>query len=272
MRQIIAIASDLQCGGTTAICPPKVELDDGGIYQASKLQKSVYKFWVDIWKDVKEVAGDDEILFVFVGEPGDGNHHRTPQIWTQRITEQAGAALTCLNIPSQLANKVYCLRGTPAHSDMTFDIDDIVAKELGAHKLKAHYTLELEVQGIKFFFKHKGPPPGTKEHTFADGIRRELRDQFYKSIRRGKKPPQYYVWAHYHQKTYATYDVEYKGEDMTLHGYIVPGWQLSTAYISSLIKGEEIIQIGILYFVVEDGVITHHWIVDTRDVTERVKA
>ena len=52
----------------------------------------------------------------------------------------------------------------------------------------------------------------------------------------------------------------------------VPGWQLSTAYISRLKKGEEIMQIGLLYFVIEDGKVEHHWIVDTRDVTERVKA
>lgn len=272
MRQILAVASDLQCGGTTAICPPRVELDDGGYYQASKLQKAVFNYWKKSWKEIKNIAGDDEIIFVFNGEPGDGNHHQTPQIWTTRISEQKDAALTCLGIPSQMASSVYCLRGTPVHSDRTFDIDDIVAQELGAYKLKAHYTLDMEIQGAKFFFKHKGPAPGTKDHTFADGIRRELRDQFYKSIKRGRKPNQYFVWAHYHQKAYATYDVEYRGEDLTLHGYIVPGWQLSTAYISGLIKGEEVMQVGILYFVIEDGKVTHHWIVDERDVTERVKA
>jgi len=270
MRQILAVANDLQCGGTTSICPPRVELDDGGIYQSSKLQKSVFNFWKRAWKKISEIAGDDEIIFVMNGEPGDGDHHETYQLWSKRLFDQANAAITCLNIPSQMASKVYCIRGTPVHSDNKFDIDDIVARELGAHKLRSHFSVELTIQGHRFFFTHQGPNPGYRDHTWGDGIRRELRDQFYRSIRAGRTPPDYFIWGHFHQKAYAPFNVEYKKKDLTMHGYIVPGWQLSTAYISRLKKGEEIMQIGLLYFIIEDGKVSHHWIVDTRDVTERV--
>ncbi len=256
-------------GGTTALCPPRAELSDGGTYQYSKLQKGLWSLWNKVWKKVFEIAGNDDLFLVLNGEPCDGDHHNTHQIWTRRVYEQIDASLTCLGIPAGRAKAIFCTRGTEAH-DRQYEAGDYVAKELGAYGHRAHEFIELDLQGNKFHIKHQGPTPGYKDHTEGDAIRRELRDQFYKHIKRGKEPPQYFVWAHYHRKAYATYNVEYKDKDLTLHGYIVPGWQLSTAYIAAK-KKDGIFDIGLLVFTVEDGVVKHEWLVDTRDITERIE-
>ena len=230
----------------------------------------MWKYWRASWRQIKEVAGEDEIIWVNNGEPTDGDHHGTYQIWSKRRTDQFNAALECLLIPSQMATRSFFIRGTQAHSGPGFDVEDQIAQELGGWKLRSHKKIELTLQGNRFFFAHHGPSPGYRDHTWGDPIRRELRDQFNRAIKRGRMPPQYYVWAHYHQKAYETLTIEYKGEDFTMHGFIVPGWQLDTAYISRLKKGEDIFEIGLLYFIIEDGHVEHKWIVDRRDTTERV--
>lgn len=270
MRTILAVVNDLQVGGTTALMPDKVELDDGGWMRPSKLQKAIKKYWDKGWKEIYKVAGDDPIITVLNGEPCDGNHHETYQLWTTKMSTQKAAAVECMLVPVNRSEKFYAIRGTPAHSGRDFDADDEVAKELGAYKNKALFKIRINIQGNIFFFAHKGPTPGGRDWTWGDTLRREIKDLNYRAMRRGKHLPDHFIWAHYHQKAHEPVQVEYNGHERIVHGYIVPGWQASTAYIASLNKGEEIVQIGMLYFVIEDGEVSHHWIVDTRDITEEV--
>ncbi len=269
-RQVLAVANDLQCGGTTGLCPPRIALDDGGYYQYSDIQKAMWQYWRACWNKVGQVAGEDDIYTVLNGEPVDGDHHGTYQLWSKRRIDQYNAAVECLLIPSAKSKKMFFTRGTPAHSGGGFDVEDQIAQEFGGYKRKSHQKIELTLQGNRFLFAHHGPSPGLRDHTWGNLIRLELRDQFNKAIKQGRKPPQYFVWAHFHQKVYETLTIDYKGQDFTMHGYIVPGWQLGSAYISRRIKGENIFEIGMLYFIIEDGRVSHHWIVDRRDTTERV--
>ena len=44
---ILRVTSDLHAGSTVALCPPKVQLDDGGKYEASKAQLWLWECWLD---------------------------------------------------------------------------------------------------------------------------------------------------------------------------------------------------------------------------------
>ena len=46
---LLRITSDLHAGSTVAICPPRVQLDDGGEYHASKAQRWLWERWKDFW-------------------------------------------------------------------------------------------------------------------------------------------------------------------------------------------------------------------------------
>ncbi len=270
MRHILAIFNDVQVGGTTALMPPKVILGDGLTVRPSKLQKSMLRFWNKGWEEIFDVAGEDELIVALNGEPCDGDHHDTWQLWSRRMTDQKTAACELLQPIVTRANRFYCIRGTPAHSGNGFDADTEVAKEIGAYKRTALPKIRLNIQGKTFLITHKGPGPGARDWTWGDIIRREIKDQNYRALRRGSEVPDYFLWAHYHQKAKEIVTVEIGGKEKEVTGFIVPGWQASTAYIAALNKGEEIIQIGMLYFVIEDGVVSHRWIVDTRDITESV--
>ena len=271
MRQIIAGVNDMQVGGTTALMPPRVILYDGLEIRPSKLQKSMLKFWNAGWEEIFEVAGDDEVIGILNGEPCDGDHHDTWQLWSRRMTDQVDAAVELLSPIVQKCSKFYCTRGTPAHSGRNFDADTEVAKEIGAYKRTVFPKIKLDLQGKSFLFTHHGPTPGSRDWTWGDTIRREIKDLNYRAMRRGAEVCDYYNWAHYHQKAKETVTVENGGKEKLVTGIIVPGWQASTAYIAALNKGEEVIQIGMHYYIIEDGNVEHRWIVDTRDITESVK-
>jgi hypothetical protein len=268
---VVAVINDLQVGGTTALMPPKVELYDGLIVKPSKLQRSMLKFWNSGWEEIYEAAEGYRLITVLNGEPCDGDHHDTWQLWSRRMTDQVDAAVELLTPIATKSDVFYVTRGTPAHSGKNFDADTEVAKEIGAYRRTVFPKLRLTIQGKTFLFTHHGPGPGRRDWTWGDTIRREIKDQNYRSLRRGSKLPDYYVWAHYHQKAHEPVKVERKGEEKIVNGYIVPGWQASTAYIAALNKGEEIVQIGMLYFIIEDGNVKHKWIVDTRDITESIR-
>ena len=56
MRYVLAVVSDLHCGSTLGLCGPEpVELDDGGLYTPSAIQRWLWERWADYWRRV-EVA------------------------------------------------------------------------------------------------------------------------------------------------------------------------------------------------------------------------
>jgi len=270
MRQIIAVISDMHVGSSVAISPMKYELSDGVMFKASDFQESILRFYAACWEEIWRVAGNDPIYTVINGDAVDGNHHGTYQLWTRSADVQAHAAVELLRVPSNRSEKVFVIRGTTAHVGEEGVSEDIIAKELGAHTKKALPDLPLTVQGVDFYFKHHGPNPGKLPHTRGDSVRRELRKQFTQSIENGHKPVQHYVWGHFHQKWYEPKTMRYLGDEYLTHGYTLPAWQLSTKYVDRIEKGQVFCDIGMIYFVIEDGVVTHKFLNDSRTMTEGV--
>ena len=55
---LIANVGDLHCGGTTALAPERIQLDDGGEYRASKAQRWIWQCWEAYWARVQEAKAE----------------------------------------------------------------------------------------------------------------------------------------------------------------------------------------------------------------------
>ena len=91
---VVASIGDLHAGGTTALCPRGVQLDDGGTYHLSKLQSFLWRSWDDFWQSrVYPLLNDETELYIFFhGDGADGDHHDTSQLITRNITKQIDIA------------------------------------------------------------------------------------------------------------------------------------------------------------------------------------
>src|SRR5436305_14702313 len=115
----MAITSDHHAGSTIGLCPPRLLLDDGGEYLASKSQLWLWECWTAYWQQVEETrrANKAKLYAVFNGDLVDGNHHGTTQILSGNQNAQAAAVDAYLKIPLALKpNKLFFVRGTEAHA------------------------------------------------------------------------------------------------------------------------------------------------------------
>jgi len=271
MRDVIVPFGDTHCGSTLGLCTPIAELSDS-IHTASPGQMALYNYWLEIWDEIiTPLKKKDRLHVVANGDMVDGDHHNTPQIFTRRDVDQANIVVSLLTPIRNRAAELYMIAGTPSH--VGINAEKWLAQELAAHGKTVLPKLELEVQGVRFFFAHRGPNPGIREHTLGDSIRRQLRDEFLRAMRYGYEPAHYYCWSHYHQSPPPeTLTMMYKGKEHTMTGMVLPAWQLCTEYGHGIQKGPSISHIGMRWFEVVDGVVTMHSRIDVRDETRRVKA
>ena len=272
MRDIIVPFGDTHCGSTLGLCTERVILSDEGEYRASKGQKALLKYWQNTWADIiRSLEPGDRLHVVANGDLVDGDHHGTPQIFTRRDVDQANVAIDLLAPIRNHAAELYIIAGTTSH--VGINAEQIVAQELSAYGGRVLPKLMLDVQGIRFFFAHHGPNPGTREHTLGDPIRRELRNEYLSALRYGNDPAHYYAWSHYHRSPPPeTITMVHKGAEHTMTGVVLPAWQLCTEYGHRVQKGASISHVGMRWYEIVDGIVTMHSRIDIRDETRRVKA
>src|SRR5690606_19020550 len=115
LRTTVAVVGDTHAGSTVAVCPPVIDLDDGGQYAASKAQRWLWQCWGDYWDRVDRERGD-RLIVVLNGDLIDGDHHNTSQIASRNPNAQAAALDAILAVPLALKpDKIFVVRGTAAH-------------------------------------------------------------------------------------------------------------------------------------------------------------
>ena len=116
---VLGVASDIHCGSTVGLLGPDgIELDDGGSYMPSPVQRWLWDCWTAGWEHVAKIVKREKAEFGFVsnGDATDGNHHGTTQIISPAEGAHIKAATECFRVPLAMNPKwVWIVRGTEAH-------------------------------------------------------------------------------------------------------------------------------------------------------------
>jgi hypothetical protein len=255
-RHVLAVVSDLHCGSTVGLCSPDpVELDDGGTFVPSKVQRWLYHNWLAFCQRVRVVAGKDDLTILFNGDLTDGDHHGTPQIITRDpnvqmyVLKKAVAPLLALN-PVQ----AIVVRGTEAHVGKGASMEESFARWLHKEGLRipkdrdsrmySHWHFHGTILGQLIDAAHHGrmgQRPWTKS-----GVVGNLAAQIVMEYaNRREDPPMLAFRSHYH----TFHDT---------HGAFVtrliqtPAWQIHTAFAHKVVP-EVLSDIGGLIVVFETG-------------------
>ena len=233
-RCIVAIAGDIHSNSTVAVCPPRVALDDGGEYVASKPQRWLWRQWLLFWGDVfgRRQELDCPLYVILNGELADDNYHPTTQLITRNPADQMKLALQVLEpMTARLSDgdRLFVTRGTEAHSGPSAAMDEALARDLGATGQEVDgpaswWQLRAELGGVRFDVAHHPPGGGGRRpwtrSSFAAGL---AAMSFFEAAERGERPPQLLIRGHVHRPgdSYDAYPTR---------ALILPSWQLSTSY------------------------------------------
>lgn len=166
---LLACVSDVHAGGTTALCPDVVPLDDGGAYHASKPQRWLMQNWRDYWAQVddKRTELGAELYVVSNGDLVEGDHHNTSKIISRNLAAQKIAVAKILEIPLALKpDRIVIVRGTEAHVGESGSSEESIADGLRRDKRPivgdpdtgnaSWWHWRPELQGVRLSVTHHG--------------------------------------------------------------------------------------------------------------------
>jgi hypothetical protein len=254
---LIRVVSDLHAGSTVALCPPKIQLDDGGKYEASKAQLWLWERWNDFWQQGEQIRRrlDAYCIDLYNGDMTEGDHHKTTQILSGNPTAQAACLDAVMKVPlATKPNGIVVIRGTEAHVGPSAAFEERAAKGLrkdgwpiiseDATGNASHWHWTMEHQGVRFDFAHHGKF-GSRPNTKFNTVLALAFDIFTNANLDHRPYPHLAVRSHMHQfgdtgSLYPTRLIQ------------MPAWQLATAFIHRINPGV-ISQIGGIYITVVDG-------------------
>ena len=254
-RIVLAVVSDVHCGSTVAVCPPKIEMDDGGEYVASKTQRWLWQNWLAFWDTVREAASGAQLYTVFNGDLTEGFHHGTTQVLTANPTAQSRVVDACMEVVLDLnPAKMFFVRGTEAHVGKSAAYEERIA--LGMFKDKrpvqkdpdtgtaSWWHLAMEIQGKRMSFAHHGrmgQRPWTKHNVPA-----LLAHQIFMERAQRDLPP-YHLAVRSHFHTFVdTHDA------CPTRLIQTPAWQLHTGHSWKVVP-ENIADIGGIIVTIDGG-------------------
>ena len=235
IKNIVCI-SDTHVGGRTGICPPVVNLDDGGTYHPSKYQKILLEWWNHFWSEfVPSVTKGEPYYVVHNGDCVDGApHHSVAQI-SHLMDDQVTAAVDLMK--PVLANKkcagYFHIRGTEAHVGKSAELEERTAKILGAIPNEdgqhARYDLWVQIGGTErrhliHFLHHIGTTGST--HYESSAVMGELAAELVEAARWGERAPDAIVRSHRHRAI----EVRIPTDIGWRSAVVTPAWQLKTPF------------------------------------------
>lgn len=226
---ITAIIGDTQGGSTTAVAPPRFKIhtgikDETQVTEANALQRWLYEDWIDFWDYVRTLTGirgkhrKNRLIIVHLGEFLDGIHHRTTQV-VNEIADQKDIAMALHRPIAEMADAIYVVIGTEAHTGPGGRYDTEIAKELGAAEVD--YELSLDIDGVLMDFAHHGRAGQRDWTSAAAGMATEI---LVDCALTNSPVPRYAFRAHNHIMD----DSGSKFDKIRV--VCTPSWQLRTMY------------------------------------------
>lgn len=208
---VLAHVSDIHAGGTTALCPEVVSLDDGGEYRASKVQRWLFQCWEQYWARVGDVRAQlkAELYVVFNGDLVEGDHHNTSKIISRNLGAQKIAVAEIVKVPLALKpDRIVVVRGTEAHVGDSGSSEESVADGLKRDKRPIVCDQETgaaswwhwrpELQGVRLDITHHGRA-GQRQHTEASAMALYAHDIFLAHTKDGDPHPHLSMRGHHHR-------------------------------------------------------------------------
>lgn len=254
---VLAVVSDVHAGSSVAICPPRITLDDGGVYEASKAQRWLWQCWIAYWARVDAARAGAQLYIVFNGDLIEGDHHKTTQIMSANSNAQAAVVNAAMAVPLALKpDRLFFVRGTEAHVGQSASAEERIADGLRRDKRPVEgdpdtetaswWYLYLAIQGVRIDITHHGRT-GLREHTRGGAAVLHAHDILLGYAKRGEPPPHLCLRGHWHKFN--------DGEAGPVRVFTTGAWQLATGHVHK-VAPDSLADIGGAIITIRDGTYT----------------
>lgn len=236
----LVIVSDLHVGCRMGLCHPDGhDMDDGGRYTPSPVQRKVWNWWEEFWGEwVPEVTHGEPYAVCVNGDCLDGVHHRAVSQWSQNLTYQRRAAIEILRPVVSGCAGYYHVRGTEAHAGASGQDEEAIAEALGAVRGSAGEFARWELwirigRGLAHLTHHIGTSGSM--HYESTAVMRELTESYVESGRWADEPPDWVVRSHRHRNC----EVRVQTHKGFATACVTPGWQLKTPFAYKIVGARQ---------------------------------
>jgi len=252
-KTALIVANDTHCGGTTGLLPPHgVTTDDGNVLLPNVPQEWIWERWDEAARQADKLTQHCERRHIILnGDLIDGWHHGTWQVLSANPTIQRRVAKESLSpLTSLRHDKLFIVRGTPAHVGEQGHVEEDLAELLGAERCPetnaySRWRLEFTCRGTKVLVYHHGKSgmgPRTQQAAF-ERLAWDLRMDYDKN---GLTPPDLVFVAHRHIWG------ESPRFSCPTRVFMSPGWQWATQYVHKNIHGAGVLQVGMWVAILDD--------------------
>lgn len=243
----IGFLSDLQTNSTVGLCPPVVDLDDGGTYHYSRIQRQLWEDYNDFRDRLVSAKGDGQLFLVFNGDIHEGDHHQTAQIITRNSAIMQNIAADVIDPMARISDKMFLVRGTEAHVGKSASLEEDIANDFDFEmngKKRSWWQLQAKFRKKLFDIAHH-TSMGSTPVGRGNAANKIAVEAIFEYANRGETPPDYVLRAHVHR--YAD-----SGEVYRTRAIILPCWQYRTSYVHKVSTGK-LASIGGVYCEIEDN-------------------
>jgi len=222
--------ADLHVNSTVGLCPPGVELDDGGTYRPSQAQRWLWRNWLELWERVGSIEGRK--VGVVCGDVGElDTKRRSVQLISANKATIIKMVTSALEPMLAVVDQLIIIRGTPAHTGKGSWLEESVAEDLDNvirdASSASHYHARITIDGVRLDIAHHAPmgrqpwARNTGANTLAS------KTLWYYRVGMHKPPPHLVIRAHNHQ---AARGYAEDGGDCVEVRYL-PAWTLATEFV-----------------------------------------
>lgn len=244
MTSIIADISDLHVNQTVAVCPPVINLDDGGTYHASRTQRWLHECLQDFTAQFYAIPGRH-----IVAVKGDAAELDTKRRSVQLITPNKAVIMQMTQevLAPIIDPADVCLifRGTPAHTGKSSWVEEAIAKdytnaEWSTKAAASWWHLQRTIEGVRFDMAHHASMPGDAQTYPKAAIDLARRALWYYKVILNQPAPHIVSRSHNHRSADSADNFEtraiYTGAwtAMPEYGYRA-GKELNIAHIGGVI-------------------------------------
>lgn len=161
-KHIIAVVSDTHIGSTVGLCPPLVNLDDGGTYNASPGQMWLWRSWKDYAAKVQALADGAEITTIFNGDLVEADSKkRSHQVITRNKADLTRLATDTIAPLVDISTRAFFIRGTEAHVGKSAQYEEEIAADCAiavkcTETVTSWWQFYGELGGVCFDISHHG--------------------------------------------------------------------------------------------------------------------
>ena len=158
-KTAVIITGDHHIGSTVALCPPRVQLDDGGSYHQSPGQRWLWQGWIKFNAWARELSQGYKPIAVFNGDLAElDTKRRTNQLVNPNKATILSMIADTLEPLTRWTDSLYFIRGTAAHTGKSGWIEEVAADYdttiWQSDGIKSHYQVRLNADGVRLDIAH----------------------------------------------------------------------------------------------------------------------